>query len=184
MQILTLRYALLILTLTLSGTALGMSPTLEAILAGVDSVPNRSQLLMVLDNAVDELEATASNESAPLYHRIRATSFLSTLNADGGRDALLRLCDQSNPEIRRHAVYGLLRSTPGELTAQEWGKVSGMLQTDSANIKKDIVRGFRWSHDPRSAERLSALSLEAGPLKSLAIHVAKRRAVLMKAPVR
>ena len=96
----------------------------------------------------------------------------------------MRLCDQSNPEIRRHAVYGLLRSTPGELTAQEWGKVSGMLQTDSENIKKDIVRGFRWSHDPRSAERLSALSLEAGPLKSLAIHVAKRRAVLMKAPVR
>ena len=184
MKILNLRYALLILTLTLSGTAFGMSETLEAILAGVDSVPNRSQLLMAIDNPVEELEAAASNESTPLYHRIRATSFLSTLNADGGRDALLRLCDQPNPEIRRHAVYGLLRSTPGNLTTLEWSKVNRMLQTDSADIQKDIVRGFRWSHDQRSAERLSALTLEAGPLKSLAIHVAKRRAVLMKAPVR
>ena len=184
MHSMKLKSTLLILSLTLSTSALGMSEELHSLLAGIDTVPTRSLLLENLDDAVAQLEAAASNDQAPLYHRIRATSFLSTLNADGGRESLLRLCDDTNPEIRRHAVYGLLRSTDGTLSLQEWTKITTMLQTDATAVQKDIVRGFRWSKDQRSLERLTTLTSQAGPLKSLAIHVLKRRNVLFKAPLR
>ena len=181
MKISTLQLPLALLTFFATSSAFAMTPMLERILAGIDTVPNHAELFMALDEPVAELESAASDNDAPLYHRIRATSFLSTLNAEGGRDALLRLCDSPNSEIRRHAVYGLLRSTKGPLHAAEWTKIDTMLTSDNEAIRKDIVRGFRWSQDPRSSERLTRVSTIDGPLKSLALHVLKRRAVLLKA---
>ena len=181
MKISTLRLPLALLTFFATSSAFAMTPMLERILAGIDTVPNHAELFMALDYPVAELESAAADDDAPLYHRIRATSFLSTLNAEGGRDALLRLCDSNNSEIRRHAVYGLLRSTQGPLRASEWMKVDAMLSSDTEAVRKDIVRGFRWSQDPRSSERLTRVSTIEGPLKSLALHVIKRRAVLLKA---
>ena len=59
-------------------------------------------------------------------------------------------------------------------------KVDAMLSSDTEAVRKDIIRGFRWSQDPRSSERLTRVSTIEGPLKSLALHVIKRRAVLLK----
>ena len=181
MKISTLQLPLALLTFFATSSAFAMTPMLERILAGIDTVPTHADLFMALDEPVAELESAASDSDAPLYYRIRATSFLSTLNAEGGRDALLRLCDSPNNEIRRHAVYGLLRSTKGPLHAAEWTKIDTMLTSDNEAIRKDIVRGFRWSQDPRSSERLTRVSTIEGPLKSLALHVIKRRAVLLRA---
>ena len=184
MKTLTLQLSLTTLTLFASSTAFAVEPHMETLLNGIDSIPRPADLLMFLDEPVVELEQAASDQSVPLYYRLRATSFLSSLNEIGGREALRRLCDDADPEVRRHAVYGLLRSTPGTLSADEWTKVTSMLQNDAPEVRKDIVRGFRWSRDSRSAERLAALTVQAGPLKSLAVHVLKRRNVLMKAPLR
>lgn len=183
MHLSIIRATTLFACLSIGSTALGMSQPLENILAGIDSVPTRSQLVEALGDASAQLESVAIDQDAPLYHRIRATSMLSTVNEDGGRAALLRLCSNSNVEIRRHAVYGLLRSTRGALTTNEWSKIQNMLQADDPMVQKDIIRGFRWSQDQRGVEALRQIGSEVGPLKSLAVHVLNRRAVLHKAPL-
>ena len=137
MKISTLRLPLALLTFFATSSAFAMSPMLERILAGIDTVPNHAELFMALDFPVAELESAAADDDAPLYHRIRATSFLSTLNAEGGRDALLRLCESNNSEIRRHAVYGFLRSTQGPLRHrldERWMQCSPVIPRRCAKI--------------------------------------------------
>ena len=180
MRLTTLFTVALTLGASTSTAAQPMSNTMEELLAGIDTIATGGQLIMLFDNPVEELESVAESVAAPLYHRIRATSFLSTLTKDGGREALMRLSQNEHPEIRRHAVYSFLRSTNGNLTQAEWDRVVIMLENDHVAIRQDIVRGFRWSRDARAATRLESLARVDGPLQSLAARVAKRRAVLMR----
>ena len=172
--------SVLILGLSTPVAAQPMSETMENLLAGIDTIATGGQLIMLFDDPVEELEMVAESPANPLYHRVRATSFLSTLTKDGGREALFRLSQNEHPEIRRHAVYGFLRSTRGDLTNAEWVRVVTMLETDHVDVQKDIVRGFRWSQDNRAATKLETLTRVEGPLHSLAKRVLKRRAVLLR----
>ena len=61
MKLFTLRLPLALLTFFATSSAFAMSPMLERILAGIDTVPNHAELFMALDFPVAELESAAAD---------------------------------------------------------------------------------------------------------------------------
>ena len=57
MKISTLQLPLALLTFFATSSAFAMTPMLERILAGIDTVPNHAELFMALDEPVAELKA-------------------------------------------------------------------------------------------------------------------------------
>ncbi len=128
------------------------------VLGAYDTVPTRTSLEAQCGDVRDRLESAATNRSLTLYARHRAITLTSWYPDSRTRGFLADLLDDTNPEIRRMAVYTLGRSFGRQADALLVAQLAGVIERDTRLVAQWAVRALRWVDHEDAVRLLAALA--------------------------